>query len=292
MKVFSLCLFCGVLPLFPVSMIASSVAQSASEADYDPLSSLTGAKRKVLAEAASLYLEPNEKTIREKLGFEELTLIEETGSAVMNGLHSKWFKVSRNIAGTQEFRYVREVDLAMVRLPLVSGSAEAIAGVRAATREISGATVVTFDLKVVKNGKLLAESSFRPALTEFATQQPPRFGYSVSLRRIPPSGLSKVKDIIVLDIFYEACGYTSSKYYFLYTGTKLHGPIELPYGGEAGIYSFSTKAILPKDPKGVHDEIIVESSSTTFEGEKELSTTSKRSVWRWDGKLGKLKEFQ
>lgn len=283
MKACFICLFFGVIHLLPVSKIALSEAQSITEEDYNPLNSLTGAKRKVLAENASLYLKPNERAVGERLGFEELTLVEEAGSAAMSGLQSKWLKVSRRIAGREEPRYVREIDLAMVRLPLEAGSVDAIAGVRGATRDVNGATGVAFDVKVTKNGKLLAESSFRPVLTEFGDPQVPRFGYSVSMRRIPPSGLAKVKDIIVLDIFYEACGYTSSKYYFLFTGTKLHGPIELPYGGEAGMYSFSANAILPDDSSGVPNGIIVESSSTTYEGEEELSKKTKRSFWNWDG---------
>ena len=100
----------------------------------------------------------------------------------------------------------------------------------------------------------------------------PRYYYSLGVTIRPSMGLSNVINVIDLDMFYDACGYTNGDILLLWDGNKLHYGIEVNSMGEAGIVSNYEYAVYPTDANGKKDKILTIFNHREYDEDKNTET--------------------
>ena len=251
-----------------------------------------GAAALVFAEGALLREQPADAApgVTLRLGT-PLTIVAKSKTQMRSGYSAPWYRASMSSGRVRAEGFVWAGDLALaeVNLSEPGGGTKVLAGVVRGGPEAEGGRLAVA-LRAERQGRLLSEVTFIPELTDL-NGQPAQFFYSVRAQARGPGGLNGVRSIVDLELFYEACGYNNSHNYFLWTGTKLVGPLVLGYGSEAGIYRYETTARFPDEKGGRPGTIVTEYEAINYaENGEPRSRATKSIIYRWDGSTLKREE--
>ncbi len=167
-----------------------------------------------------------------------ILLEESTERSTLNKIDLPWYKI-KTLAGQTGFVWGGLLSLWGVQQ---DGDVRFVAGVLQSDgkrADQDGVPTYTFEVRAVRNGTVLHKVS-----TQIQNEG------SVHPISIEPGarGLKGYRDLLCLDIGFEACGYPQESWYILWDGQKL---VPLPLCtsiADAGVFAHSERYIFPQSP--------------------------------------------
>ena len=276
-----------------------------AQGTFAPWSNLSGNENAVvecytLVSDANIREKPNATaTVVAKLAIATKVKIEQiTGDTLtLNGFPAPWCKVSFLQQGKKMTGYIWGGTLAFSALESKDDHADdALNGivylVGISKFDIKNQNVV-LQVRVAKNGVEIAK-------TEFKTVGD--LGHFIDMERFYDQGLKKVKDVLMINSYYPACGYGSGENLVFFTGKALIRVLETSNMSDGGAFYAKEDILLPQEKGGITGHLLVVSDTVEME-EKEVrkdvfeSSISKQeykmTIYKWNGeKLVKSKEIK
>jgi hypothetical protein len=213
-----------------------------------------------------------------------------TDSFVQRGVRLPWVKV-RTTEASPKTGYVWGGFLALASIQTPNDEYTPNAGVQYLTGVSAydeNKHQLTVQVRVAKDGKELAKSEFNTSgdLSYYPT-------FSVDFQPF-----QKVKAVISVNYFYPACGYPSGNNLLFWTENgALSRVLETSSVSDGGVFYDSEEAIMPGQPGGIGDHVVVVRDHSEFTEKGNDLVRSKQNygivIYKWNGtKLVKMKELK
>ncbi len=148
---------------------------------------------------------------------------------------------------------------------------------------------LTLQMRAAKEGKELSK-------TEFISNGDLTYYLSLEAKN-GSMGFDKVKDVIMVNAHYDACGYPSGDHIVFYQDNKLQHILETTDVADGGVFYSSEDAILPQGEGGIANHLVLVKDAGEFEEKGKDMVLTKQTygitLYKWNGsKLLKIKELK
>ncbi len=212
-------------------------------------------------------------------------------SLTLRGVRLPWLQVSAQVGGVKQKGYIWGgfMALASIQTPAEEGTPNAgvlyLTGVSAYE---PNKHQITVQVRAAKDNKELSK-------TEFTTSGDLSYYPSFALSFEP---LKNVKAVLTVNYYYPACGYPSGNNLIFWLNNGTMGKVlETSSVSEGGVFYSSEECIMPSQPGGIGDHLIVTYDMSQFEEKGTDLVRAKQeykiSLYKWNGvKLLKTKEMK
>ncbi len=144
-----------------------------------------------------------------------------------------------------------------------------------------------------KNNQVLASCEVDPIGGDgFDQAGEVRYNYTVWGHLNDSMGLSGIRNVLDLEMYYPACGYAGGNVHLFWTGESLVNAFMDYDMGDAGAYSVYSSPIFPKDGKGMKNAVLCVTNQVEYDGTEEMKESNHDSIvvkYTWDPKNGLAK---
>ena len=286
-----------ILPLLSLAFLNTSIS---AQDDYDSWMQAEGTLQG-FEQGANYYTFVSDANLRDKPGTTGSTVIAKlpigskvtimevsSDSFAQRGIKLPWLKVQCE-TGAIGYIWGGFMALASIQTPDIEYTPNRgvlyLTGVSAFQEDKHEITV---QVRVAEKGKELSR-------TEFTTQGDLSYYPSFSVQFEP---LKNVKAVLAVNYYYPACGYASGdNLVFWQENNTLSRIIETSSVGDGGVFYSSETVLLPSQPGGIGDHLLVVKDESEFEEKGDDLVRSRQSVaivlYKWTGsKLLKVKELK